>query len=715
MPLIRRIAACLAAVSIAALAAMPAAAYDWLQFNGDPAHSGNNTAETVLTVGNVASLALKYPLVQLRGTSDGAPVFLEGVSTPGGFKDLLFITTTSGWIQALDAATGVEVWSKQYGTAGCTSSNGSACVSTSSPAIDPNRQFVYGYGLDGSVHKYAAGTGSETVTGGWPQLATLKPSTEKSAGALAFATSGGVTYLYAVHGGYPGDNGDYQGHVTAINLATGAQKVFNTMCSAQTAHFTLNTPDCAGQESAVWSRPGVIYDVGTDRIFFGTGNSSRGGNDLTANWSESVLAIHPDGSGANGKPLDSFTPTNFSNLDNGDTDLGSAAPAILPVPANSNVQHLAVQGGKDAKLRLLNLANLSSQAVTPGPGHTGGEVQLPFAIPQGGLVFSQQAVWVNPSDGSTWVFVGTGGGVSGLRLSIDANGNPSLLTSSPSWTDTAQGSATSPLVANGVLYTFGGGVVRARDPVTGALLWTSANMGGGTHWQSPIVANGVVYVADNGGHLAAFALPSSPPAFTSANSATFQLGVAGTFTVRATGAPPPTLSEAGTLPGGVTFTTATGALAGTPSATGTFPLQFTASNGIAPDALQNFTLTVNSGPPPQAMLTFDDPTCTTGFALTGTPPTQTMICMGGGGGGVPVCTPTANPSAPAVNQQTTISANCTGQPNANGYTWTGGTCSSGTGATCTVSKGRVTSITYTVSARNGAGTGAPATITISWH
>jgi len=707
-----RAAAGVVAFIFAAALAGPASAYDWLQFNGDPAHSGNNTAETILGAGNVASLAQKYPLVSLRGTADGAPVFLESVTTPGGVKDLLFLATTNGWIQAFDAATGVEVWAKLYGTGTCTSSNGSACVSTSSPAIDPNRQFVYGYGLDGKVHKYAVGTGVETMTGGWPQVATLKPSTEKSAGALAFATSGGVTYLYAVHGGYPGDAGDYQGHVTAINLATGAQVVFNTMCSAQTGHFTLSTPDCAGQESAVWSRPGVIYDAGTDRIFFGTGNSSRGGNDLIGNWSESVLAIHPDGSGANGKPLDSFTPTNFGNLDNGDTDLGSAAPAILPVPANSNVQHLAVQGGKDAKLRLINLANLSSQPVTPGPGHTGGEVQLPFAIPQGGGVFSQQAVWVNPSDGTTWVFIGTNGGVSGLRLNIDISGNPSLSTSSPSWTDTTHGSATSPLVANGVLYTFGGGLVHARDPTTGALLWTSANIGGGTHWQSPIVANGAVYVADNGGHLAAFALPNSPPVFTSGNSAAFQLGVAGAFTVRATGAPAPILSEAGTLPGGVTFTAATGALAGTPTVTGTFPLQFTASNGVSPDAIQNFTLAVNTGPPPEATLTFTDPTCT-GFALTGVPPAQTLICVNGGSGGVPVCAPTANPASPAVGQQTTISANCSNQPN--GYVWTGGSCVGTTSPTCTVAKGRVISITYTVSASNAAGAGPAASITLSWH
>ena len=50
----------------------------------------------------------------------------------------------------------------------------------------------------------------------------------------------------------------------------------------------------------------------------------------------------------------------------------------------------------------------------------------------------------------------------------------------------------------------------------------------------------------------------------------------------------------GALPAGITFTLATGVLAGTcPSGTaGVYPLTFTAANGNLPDAQQNFTLTV---------------------------------------------------------------------------------------------------------------------------
>src|SRR5215468_11184765 len=38
----------------------PASPYDWLQFNGDPAHSGNNTQETAIGAGNVASLQFLF-------------------------------------------------------------------------------------------------------------------------------------------------------------------------------------------------------------------------------------------------------------------------------------------------------------------------------------------------------------------------------------------------------------------------------------------------------------------------------------------------------------------------------------------------------------------------------------------------------------------------------------------------------------------------------
>ncbi|MGA7343575.1 MAG: Ig-like domain repeat protein, partial [Terracidiphilus sp.] len=87
-----------------------------------------------------------------------------------------------------------------------------------------------------------------------------------------------------------------------------------------------------------------------------------------------------------------------------------------------------------------------------------------------------------------------------------------------------------------------------------------------------------------------------PPSITNASIATFTIGVAGSFTVTASGYPSPTFSETGVLPTGVIFTSS-GLLSGTPSgASGTYPLTITASNGVGSIATQSFTLTVNPGP-----------------------------------------------------------------------------------------------------------------------
>jgi len=84
------------------------------------------------------------------------------------------------------------------------------------------------------------------------------------------------------------------------------------------------------------------------------------------------------------------------------------------------------------------------------------------------------------------------------------------------------------------------------------------------------------------------------PQITSASSTTFIKGSFATFTVIATGTPDPSITNAGGLPLGVTFSA--GVLSGTPLTDGIYPITFTAHNGVVPDAIQHFTLTVNAAP-----------------------------------------------------------------------------------------------------------------------
>ncbi|MGN7800608.1 cell wall-binding repeat-containing protein [Leifsonia sp. 22587] len=504
-PVIRRtlrllLASALAATAIAAAqAAQPvvapasAASVAWSQFGNGPSHTGVNAAETQIIPSTVGALTPLFTAT-LPGVSDGPPVEQPGVATAGGTRDLLFTTTKDGWITATDATTGAEVWKHQNGPGSCKINNGSTtCYTTSSPAVDPSGAYVYSYGLDGKVHKYATGSGAETTSGGWPEVATVKPYDEKSSPALTIVTTGGHTYLYVANGGYPGDRGDYQGHVTTIDLGTGAQRVFNTLCSNLTGHIAAG--GCANVQSAVWARPSVVWDAGTQRILFSTGNSVFDG---TRNFGDTVLAINPDGSGANGGPVDSYTPSNYASLNAADLDLGSTAPQVVAPPAGSNLTHLAVQSGKDAKIRLLNTANLSGQG---HPGATGGELQS-IDVPQGGQVLTQPANWVDGA-GTSWVFIANNSGISALKLQ-STNGTPSLV---PVWQQATAG--TTPIVAGGVLFYLSRNGVRALNPATGAQLWTDSAGASGLHWQSPIVVNGRLYFTDGGGKLRAYALPAS--------------------------------------------------------------------------------------------------------------------------------------------------------------------------------------------------------------
>lgn len=490
-----------------------ALAADWPQFGYDATHSGNNPAETVLTATTVKQLVSLFPGgATLPAKVDSAPVYQSNVVTSTGTQDLLFALTSSGstaTLLAIDAASGATVWSKQ--TSG-------KQPTTSSPAIDPNQQFVYSYGVDGMAHKYAIGSGNEVVTGGWPEVISLKTDVEKVASGLTIASSGGTNFLVVVTDGYIGDGGNYQGHLVSMRLATGAQTVFNVMCSDRSIHFSSGANDCAGVQSGIWGRGGATFDTATDRVYIATGNGQFNANSGGSNWGDSVLALAPDGSGrGGGQPRDSYTPANYQNLQDTDTDLGSISMAVLPVPAGSAVAHLGMQVGKDAKLRLIDLDDMSQQSIfvdgfdgpsvaaRGAPGGVGGEVQL-MNVPQGGDGMREQpAVWVNPLDNSIWLFVANHSGISGLQLGLDGNHRP-LLTSR--WTKLA--SSTSPIIANGMLYnagacTGGGTCISARNPLTGSVLWSSPTIGA-VHWQSPILVNGALYITDNNAKLWKFGL-----------------------------------------------------------------------------------------------------------------------------------------------------------------------------------------------------------------
>jgi hypothetical protein len=137
----------------------------------------------------------------------------------------------------------------------------------------------------------------------------------------------------------------------------------------------------------------------------------------------------------------------------------------------------------------------------------------------------------------------------------------------------------------------------------------------------------------------------APPTITSANATTFVAGQVNSFTVTTTpgndenGDGLVTLTESGALPDDVTFTDngdGTATLAGTPldGTEDTYSVTITASNGVEPDATQDFTLSVTDGAPttvsvagPDA-INAGDPYAATASAPGAVPPPRYTLVSG---------------------------------------------------------------------------------------
>ena len=106
----------------------------------------------------------------------------------------------------------------------------------------------------------------------------------------------------------------------------------------------------------------------------------------------------------------------------------------------------------------------------------------------------------------------------------------------------------------------------------------------------------ITYTYDNAGNRLGQTISggaATPPRFTSTNKTTFSVGLAGKFTVTATGNPTPGFSVTG-LPSWAALNSTNGVLSGTPPNTNGAPLTLTltATNGVLPNATQTFTLAV---------------------------------------------------------------------------------------------------------------------------
>jgi hypothetical protein len=412
------------------------AKHTWPLFGVTPDRRNDFRGPTGMTASNVTTLARVS--IHAPGTVDSSPIFVHG---------RFVVTTSYGKTIALDRR-GRILWT--YTPPGIDGWEGSAQITNASPAADPDGEHVYSISPDGVVHKLSLADGSEVTDGGWPVTITRDPTHEKLGTALNI--SGRL--VLATTGGYIGDAPPYQGHVVSIDRESGKiVHVWNALCSDR--HEILEPSSCQDSDAAIWARAGAVVEPGSGRILVATGNAPYDGQ--TA-WGDSVLELSPDA----GELVGSWTPPNQAELNSGDVDLGSTAPALV---RGGDSRLYGVQGGKDGLLRLIDISRMQVVQTLPDPGST--------------LMFTAPAVRGRN------VFVATGGGTAAYRLT--GSGTPRLLKV---WATDTPG--TSPVLAGGLLYVYdptGGGINVYRpsspDPVTTLPAGTG-------HWQSPIAIAGCV-------------------------------------------------------------------------------------------------------------------------------------------------------------------------------------------------------------------------------
>lgn len=442
-------------------ASAPVADGDWTRFDFDAQRSGVGPARTGITRQDLHSLGTR--VVDLDGTVDSSPIQLHGVKVDGRRRDVVLVTTTYGRTMAIDPRSGRRLW--QFTPRDIGSVAGGAQITNATPVIDPSRRYVYSASPDGYVHKLLVTTGRSR----WATRVTFDATHEKLGTALNISGSSVVVTT----GGYDGDAPPYQGHVVLIDRATGHIKhIWNSLCSHR--RRLIHPPsNCPASDSAIWSRAGAVIEPKRGRILVATGNGPFNGS---SNWGDCVIELSPRLT-----PVGHWTPRNQQQLDQGDVDLGSTSPALLP-------GGLAVQGGKFGVLSLLALGRLSSMSGAGGH-RLGGELQN-ISSPGGTGVFTAPVVWQHA--GRTWVFVADGDATWGYvlrrrRLHV-------------AWRSDNAG--TSPVLAGGLLYVYDpGGHLDVLNPTTGHVLDSLPADGG--HWNSPIVVGGriILPVGDANQHL----------------------------------------------------------------------------------------------------------------------------------------------------------------------------------------------------------------------
>ena len=481
------------------------AAANWLTFGGDPQRDGWARDESRLSRDNAKSIKLEWEARLDNASKDlnslSAPLVVEKLLTPRGFKDAVIVAGSSDNVYAIDTDTGKVLWKKTFATEGKPrSAPDFLCPNAlnATPVIQGSsgKWTVYAVASDGKLHSLNAVDGEDRL----PPIQFVPPYSKPW--SLNLRTD----VVYA----------------TLSQNCNGAKSGVYSLDLKDPAH-PVQAFQASVAGAGIWGRAGAA--IGPDgSIYVETGD---GPYDVQkGNFSDSILAI----SGTGLKLTDYYTPSNHLYLTHKDLDMGACSPVIFPFLQ----RELAAGGGKEGVLYLLDTKSLGgADHQTPlfrSPKYANEEVNL-----AGRGFWGALSSWQDPK-GVRWLYApalgpqasgspefktvygpAPHGSVMAFRVE-ESNGTPTLI---PAWRSRDMSVPEPPIVANGVVYALSNGenvqsihesgrlltsqerastpsgnaTLYALDAETGKELFSSGKtMPGFSHFSGLAIANGHVYV-----------------------------------------------------------------------------------------------------------------------------------------------------------------------------------------------------------------------------
>jgi hypothetical protein len=495
-------------------------------YHADKFRSGVNLQEFALTSATVKSSTFgKLFSRSVDGQIYAQPLYVANLTIAGAKHNVVYVATEHSSVYAFDAdgRSSTPFWHRSFinSSAGVTTiaKPSNALIApeisiSSTPVIDTSTSTLYvsvSTSENGAIvhrlHALSLTTGAEkfggpikiqgSVAGTYPALAVngrvpFVPKQHLQRPALLLL-NGNVYIAY-------GSNGDalpYNGWLFAYSAAgTGVLHQVAVFCTS---------PDKGA--SAIWqSGDGPAADS-SGNIYLATGNGAFDLNTGGRDAGNTVLKLALQ-SGALVR-LDYFTPSNTAQLTADDLDLGAAGPILPSTQSGAVAPSLAVVGGKDGKIYLVNRSNMGKfnstsnsnvETVTIGnPEPTNGLFATPAALgssiyfgevnePLGRFVFSNGLLSSAPAAQTSTTFL-----YPGTSPMISTNGSSSIV-----WTldlhayvgGTPDGGVNTPGPA--VLHAYDGATLHELYNSTQA--GTRDQAGSALKFTSPTIANGHVYV-----------------------------------------------------------------------------------------------------------------------------------------------------------------------------------------------------------------------------